>query len=301
MPDDSEIGIFELGMNHAGEIRELARIAKPEIGVVTNVGYAHVEFFDSIEGVARAKRELIEALPPTGVAVLNADDARVVPFREIHSGENVTYGFAEDADVRATDLNIGPEGSTFTAAGVPFKTMLPGRHSIQNILAGLAVASIFGISASELAEAVASLRPVKMRGERRTVRGTTILDDSYNSNPEAARGMIDVLLSEPGTRRIAVLGEMRELGHMSEKLHRDLGSYVGSSGVDVLVGVCGAARFVVDQAKQNGFTCRTAFFFEDPDSAGDFLRKFVRPGDVVLFKGSRGAHVEKALAKMELS
>ncbi len=300
LPDEVEIAVIELGMNHAGEIRDLARMAEPEVGVITNVGYAHVETFDSIEGVALAKRELIEELPESGTAVLNADDARVLAFRKIHSGRSLTYGFSEQADVRAVQTEAGPNETEFTVHGVRFRSALTGRHSLLNILAGLAAAKVFGISFDELVPAVANLRATRMRGERSVRNGITILNDSYNSNPEAARSMIDVLRAEPAQRRIAVLGEMLELGHMAEVLHRNLGNYVADAGVDVLVGVCGVSRLMVEQAKRAGLDNHTAFFFEDAETAGDFLRDFVRPGDALLFKASRGIHVEKAIARMEL-
>ena len=299
IPDDAEVGVIELGMNHAGEIRELAGIALPEIGVVTNVGFAHIETFASIEEIAAAKRELIEALPSTGVAVLNADDERVAAFRAAHVGRTVSYGFSADADVRATDVEMNAEGAAFTAGGVRFRTVLTGGHSISNILAGLAVASVFDINFEDLVEAVAGLAPGEMRGERTQWRGVTVLNDSYNSNPEAARSMIDVLREEPAKRRIAVLGEMLELGGMSEALHREIGHYVAIAGVDVLVGVRGVSQSMVEEAQKAGLQHHAAFFFQEPESAGDFLRNFVRPGDAILFKGSRGTHIERALARME--
>ena len=299
MPGDSEVGVIEMGMNHAGEIRELSTIAEPQIGVITNVGYAHVEAFESIEEIAMAKRELIESLPAEGIAVLNADDPRVLTFRNYHGGRSVTYGFSEGADIRAVQYESGPGGMAFTVHGVRFNAVLTGRHSVSNILAGLAVANVSGIRFENLIPIVGALRPTNMRGERLSVSGVTVLNDSYNSNPEAARSMLDVLREERAARRIAVLGEMRELGHMAEELHRDLGAYAVQAGIDVLIGVCGASRFMVEQAMISGHDSRTALFFEDPQSAGTFLRGFVRSGDVVLFKGSRGTHVEEALAKMK--
>ena len=295
IPDDAEIAVVEMGMNHAGEIRQLAALAEPGYGVVTNVGYAHVESFDSIEGVAAAKRELIESLPSTGIAILNADDERVAKFGEVHSGRTITYGFSEQADVRATDV----EAQAFTVNGVRFRTSLSGRHSISNILAGIAVATLFDLAPADLVDSIARLAPGKMRGERSEWRGVTILNDAYNSNPEAARRMIDVLAAERATRKIAVLGEMLELGAMSETLHRELGSYAARSGVNALVGIRGMSELLVDEARKSGMPDRNVFFFEDPDSAGTFLRRFVRAGDAILFKGSRGTQVERALAKME--
>ncbi len=299
IPDTAELGVLEMGMNHAGEIRHLAEIAKPRIGVVTNVGYAHADAFDSIDGIAAAKRELIEALPENGTAVLNADDLRVTAFRDVHAGTTITYGFSPHADVRATDVALTSEGAAFAVDGTRFQTSLTGRHAISNILAGLAVARVFGIKLGDLTAEVSNLSPGKMRGERTRSRGITVLNDSYNSNPEAARSMIDVLREEPAERRIAVLGEMLELGRLAEGLHRELGMYVARAGIDVLVGVRGASWSMVDEAKKAGLSDRAAFFFQEPEAAGEFLRSFVRPGDAVLFKGSRGTHVERALATME--
>ena len=297
LPDDSQMAVLEMGMNHAGEIRHLVSIAEPQHGVITNVGYAHVENFASIEGVAAAKRELIEGI--TGTAILNADDPRVAAFAASHKGHKVTYGFAPSADVRAEDAKIAADHAAFTVQGVRFETSLSGRHSVSNILAGIAVAGIVGIEPHELVSAVSALTPGKMRGERKVWRGATVLNDSYNSNPEAARNMLDVLRSEPAQRRIAVLGEMRELGQMSEQLHRQLGEYAAQSGIDVVIGIHGAARFLVESALKAGTTAHTALFFDQPEPAGDFLKDFVKSGDAILFKGSRGTQVETALARME--
>lgn len=291
LPEDSDVAVLEMGMNHAGEIRDLTRIAEPNYGVVTNVGYAHVENFASIEGVAAAKRELIEGLAPGGVAVLNADDPLVAAFAKSHNGRSVSYGFGASADVRAD--------GDFNVQGVHFETALAGRHSRLNILAGIAVAGLFGIEPRELVNAVAALTPGKMRGERKIWNGATVLNDSYNSNPEAALNMLAVLRSEPASRRIAVLGEMRELGQMSEQLHRQVGERAAQTGIDVVVGIHGAARFLVESAIQAGVKPQAGFFFEQPELAGEFLKEFVKPGDAILFKGSRGTQVETALAKME--
>jgi UDP-N-acetylmuramoyl-tripeptide--D-alanyl-D-alanine ligase len=288
-----------MGMNHAGEIRKLCEIAQPEVGVVTNVGFAHIEFFESIEGIAAAKRELIEALGPRDVAVLNADDERVAEFTRSHKGRSILYGCSASAEVRAENPQLHPDGSCFTVDSIRFQTRLTGRHSISNILAGLAVARVFEIPFAELTDTIAALEPGNMRGERHVWNGATILDDSYNSNPEAARSMIDVLSGWPAQRRIAVLGEMLELGRKAEELHRELGAYAAQSGVDVLIGVRGASKSLVEAGRQNGLADGAALFFDEPEEAGEFLRTLVRNGDAVLFKGSRGSHVERALAAME--
>lgn len=296
MPDEAELGVLELGMNHAGEIRELSRMAQPEVGVVTNVGYAHIEAFDSIDGIALAKRELIESLPPTGTAILNADDPRVLSFAQVHPGPVITYGLGRDAMIRAERTRQQPEKVEFDAAGVHFCSKLTGVHGILNILAGLATASVWGIRLAELAEVVSAIEPGRMRGERRVWNGITIFDDCYNSNPEAVRSMIDVLKDEPARRHIAVLGEMLELGHWAGVLHREVGEYVAKAGIQLLVGIRGAGGLMIDAAKSGGMSPNAAYFFDEPEEAGNFLRGYAQPGDAILFKGSRGTHVERALA-----
>lgn len=295
LPDGCQVAVLELAMNHAGEIAELAAIARPQIGVVTMVGHAHVEFFDSIEEVARAKRELIESLPPDGTAVLNADDPRVADFRKVHPGPAVTFGFSESADVRAAAFERTPEGSRFQLVGDGwFHTRLEGRHGVRNLLAALAVARLFGLRPEELAEAVASLEPPAMRGRRLLWRGITILDDSYNANPEAVCAMLETLRETPGRRRIAVLGEMLELGRHSEALHRWVGRQAAEAA-DIVIGVRGDARFLVEAAVEAGLAREAAFFFEEPEQAGERLRRLAREGDVVLVKASRGTRIERAL------
>jgi UDP-N-acetylmuramoyl-tripeptide--D-alanyl-D-alanine ligase len=297
LPDECRVGVLEMGMNHAGEIRELAAIARPEVGVVTNVGYAHVEFFDSIDGVAAAKRELIEGLGPEGVAVLNADDARVLQFREIHPGCSVTFGFSPCADVRAEAVELSDHGARFRTLGVDFETGLTGRHAVSNLVAAIAVAQVFGIAPEHLKEPVRTFTIGKMRGERLEHRGIVVWNDCYNSNPEAAQAMIDVLGKTPARRRIAVLGEMLELGHAAEELHRELGRYAAEHGVDALIGVHGTARSMVDEAIAAGLPEGAVRFFDNPADAGELVREWAGPGDAVLFKGSRGVRVEKALEK----
>jgi UDP-N-acetylmuramoyl-tripeptide--D-alanyl-D-alanine ligase len=292
LPDGCRAVVLEMGMNHAGEIRQLAAMAKPQIGVVTNVGYAHVEFFDSIEGVAAAKRELIEALPSDGVAVLNADDPRVARFGDAHPGRTVTFGFAPSADIRAEDMQATPNGARFRALGVDFETGLTGRHAVSNLLAAIAVAREFGIAPERLREPVRTFAVGKMRGERLEHNGITIWNDCYNSNPEAVESMIGVLKQTPAARRIAVLGEMLELGDASDALHRQVGRYAADHGIDLVIGVHGTARALVDAAGGD------ARFFEDPAAAGDFVRSLARPGDAILFKGSRGIRMEQALERV---
>lgn len=295
MDEGAEVAVIEMGMNHAGEIRALAAIARPNTGVVTNVGWAHIESFASIEDIAAAKRELVEALGPDGVAVLNADDERVAAFAKVHPGRTVLFGQSPHAAVRAEDVEYSREGVRFRVGEVRFTSPMTGRHGVSNLLAGIAVAGLYGIAPDRLAARAAALEPGKMRGERIVHRGILVYNDCYNSNPDAARAMLAVLRDTPARRRIAVLGEMLELGHWAEPLHRDVGSYAAVCGIDVLVGIRGAACHMLDAAKRAGLRADAAFFFEDAAQAGQWVRSIAQPGDAVLFKGSRGVHVELAL------
>jgi UDP-N-acetylmuramoyl-tripeptide--D-alanyl-D-alanine ligase len=297
LPDNCKVAVLEMGMNHAGEIRELAKIARPQVGVVTNVGYAHIEFFESIDGIAAAKRELIEALPPDGAAILNADDPQVARFAGAHPGRSLSFGFSEGAGVRAELLETNGTGIRFRALGVDFETGMTGRHAVLNLLAAIATAQIFGIAPERLREPVRTFSAGKMRGERLDHNGITVWNDCYNSNPEAARSMLDVLEQTAARRRIAVLGEMLELGNSTAELHRQLGRYAAERGIDLLVGVRGAAKEMVEAAVGAGLPANAVWFFESPEEAGDFARAEARPGDAVLFKGSRGVRVERALER----
>jgi UDP-N-acetylmuramoyl-tripeptide--D-alanyl-D-alanine ligase len=296
LPDGVRTAVLEMGMNHAGEIRALARIARPEIGVVTNVGHAHIEAFDSIDAVARAKRELIEELPADGVAVLNADDPRVARFAEVHPGRSVTFGLSDGARVRAECVAENGNGTRFLVNGVEFETPLRGRHAVLNFTAAIAVAGVFGIPPERLRDAVREFGPGRMRGERIEREGMVIWNDCYNSNPDAARSMLDVLGNTPARRRIAVLGEMLELGWAAEALHREVGRYAAGRA-DIVIGVRGEARRIVEGALAAGLDAARAFYFDDPADAGKFAREIAASGDALLFKGSRGVRVERALER----
>ena len=295
LPDECRAAVLEMGMNHAGELRELAAIARPDIAVVTNAGSAHVEFFDSMEGVAMAKRELVESLAREGIAVLNADDARVAAFAAVHGGRTITFGVCEGAEVRARDVRESAAATCFRVDGVEFELQLPGRHNLSNMLAALAVARALEIPWDALGGAVRSFAAASMRGERIERDGVVVWNDCYNSNPEAARAMIDVLAATPARRRIAVLGEMLELGAAGPALHRGLGRHLAGRGIDVAIGVRGAAADILEGAVEAGLERAAAVIFEAPEAAGEYARKLARPGDALLFKGSRGVRVERAL------
>lgn len=293
--DDAEAAVLEMGMNHAGEIARLCEIGQPDVGVVTNVGMAHIENFEGIEGIAAAKAELIHGLGPAGVAVLNADDPRVAAMRR--EGKVESFGLSEAAKTRAVKVSYSSSGAEFEINGQRFHAKVPGRIGVLNITAAVAVARMWGIPLRQMAEAAEQIVMPKMRQERLEYHGMVIWNDCYNSNPDAVKAMLDVLRDTAKGRRIAVLGEMLELGHWAEPLHREVGDYAVQSGVSVLLGIRGAARFSIESAMKAGLSSRAAYFFESPEEAGDWLKREALPGDSILFKGSRGTKVELALER----
>ena len=296
---EHEVAVIEMGMSHAGEIAGLARIAQPEMGVVTNVAPVHLEFFDSIAGIARAKYELIESLPPSGSAILNTDDEYVAQFGRDFKGKVVLYGIGKAADVRAENIEShGIEGSRFDIVidGLRERAVLPlvGHHNIHNALAAAAVGIERGIRLSDAVNALATLVPADKRGQVVQVGKVKVVNDCYNSNPKALAAMVDALAEMPAKRRIVVAGEMLELGPSGSELHRRAGQHMAEKKIDVLVGVRGLAQAMVEGAKAAG---TRAEFLASPEAAGDWLARETRDGDVVLLKASRGVKLEKALEK----
>jgi len=294
---EHEAAVLELGMSHAGEIALLARLAQPEIGVVTNVAPVHLGFFNSVAEIARAKQELVAGLPPSGTAVLNADDEYVSQFGRDFRGKVVTFALARPADVRAERLeDRGTAGSTFdlVAGGRREPVALPllGRHNVYNALAAVAVALESGVAPGEAAAALGTLAPSDKRGEVLELAGATVINDCYNSNPRALDAMVDVLAGLPATRRIVVAGEMLELGPSGEELHRRCGARLREKGIDLLVGVRGLAQVMVEAARAAGVE---ALYLASAEEAGEWLAREVRPGDSVLLKASRGVKLEAAL------
>jgi len=298
---EHEVAVIEMGMSHAGEIRALAKIAQPEIGVVTNVAPVHLEFFDSIAGIARAKYELIESLPSTGTAVLNADDEYVSQFGRDFKGKVITYGIRAGAgvhvDVRAEDIrSAGAEGSQFVVAAVGERELarlpLVGEHNILNALAAVGVGMARGLTLPDCVAALATLAPPDKRGQVLHLGNITVINDCYNSNPKALDAMVDALATMRAGRRIVVAGEMLELGPSAAEMHRAAGVHVAEKKIDLLVGVRGLAQAMVDGAREAG---AQAEFVDTPEDAGEWLAHEARDGDIVLLKASRGVKLEKAL------
>jgi len=302
---EHDLAVIEMGMSHAGEIRALAKIAQPEIGVVTNVAPVHLEFFDSLAGIARAKYELVESLPSSGTAVLNADDEYVSQFGRDFKGRVIKYGTGANADVRAENMQSrGADGSEFeiVVGDIREHARLPlvGDHNVLNALAAVSVSIACNMKVPKAVAALSTLKPADKRGQVVQVGNITVINDCYNSNPKALHGMVDALAAMRAQRRILVAGEMLELGPAGEEMHRGAGKHAAEKKIDMVLGVRGLAQAMVDGAKQAG--CH-ADFVATPEQAGEWLARETRDGDVVLLKASRGVKLEKALetwkAKLE--
>ncbi len=298
---EHEAAVVEMGMNHAGEITALGKIAEPDWGVVSNVAAVHTEFFaDGIEGVARAKYELVQSLPEGGLAVLNGDDERVAAFARGMGEPAVLYGTQPQVAVRAVEIeDAGLDGTRFVVmVGEERQSMhlrLMGRHNVLNALAAVAVGVKSGIALQACCGALEQMRATAKRGDVTEWRGAKLINDCYNSNPKALESMIASLGGVEAKRRILVAGEMLELGPEGAKLHAQCGEAAADAGMDVVIGVRGLAAKLVEAAQAKG---TTAEFVESPELAGAWLHDNLREGDVVLLKASRGVRLERALESL---
>jgi UDP-N-acetylmuramoyl-tripeptide--D-alanyl-D-alanine ligase len=299
---EHEVAVIEMGMNHAGEIAALARIAEPDWAVVSNVAPVHIEFFpDGLEGIARAKYELVQALPEEGIAILNADDAYVRDFGRGMGERSVLYGTQDAAVVRAENVEEqGIEGVQFNVVAygetAPVHLKLLGRHNVLNALAAIAAGLKSEIPLNVCAAAIGELLPADKRGEILKWQGATLINDSYNSNPRALDAMVDALISMPGKRHIVIAGEMLELGPGALAMHEACGARMAERDISIIVGVRGVAKGLVQGAQGAG---GNAIFLETPAEAGEWMRSNLGEGDVVLLKASRGVRLEKALESLK--
>ncbi|MBI1956132.1 MAG: UDP-N-acetylmuramoyl-tripeptide--D-alanyl-D-alanine ligase [Acidobacteria bacterium] len=326
---ETEVGVLELAMSGPGEIRLLANLAAPDLGVVTNVAPVHLEFFPDVEAIAQAKSELIEALGEQTWAVLNADDPRVAAFGARMPGRVLYFGITHPAHFWARGLLPNSAGGfIFTLPVQPYRTEplgmvwkgkrppetpaiaelsdtrfhlpLLGQHNVLNLLAALAACYAFGILPSCLTAAVDRLRPAPLRGEvLRLANGALVVNDCYNSNPEALEAALTAVASLPAQRRMAVLGGMMELGPSSDALHYRCGQRVGELGFQFLFTVGEQARPLAAGAGAAGLRPQNLIHLDSPEEAGERLRGLLQQGDVVLLKASRSVRLEKAWDRLQ--
>jgi UDP-N-acetylmuramoyl-tripeptide--D-alanyl-D-alanine ligase len=302
LDETHDVAVLEMGMSFPGELKRLAAIALPDVAIETRVAPAHLMNFSSVEEIALAKRELVEGLNgKNSLAVLNADDPRVAAMAGAAPGRVIFYGVEKPAEYRAEEIeDRGALGSSFTLVHnnrrTRMETSLPGRHVVLNALAGIAAASEWNIGVEDAQRVLPNLRTPAMRGELiRFTNGFALINDAYNSSPAALQAMSSLLAATPGfQRRILAAGEMRELGPSSGQLHREGGEFAARTGkIDFVIGVQGDALQVVEGAIAAGLPREKSKFFGTPENAAEFLAGFVRPGDLLLVKGSRSVKMER--------
>jgi UDP-N-acetylmuramoyl-tripeptide--D-alanyl-D-alanine ligase len=294
-----EAAVVEIGTNQSGEIATLAALAAPTLGVVTTVAEVHTEFLGSLEGVREEKAALVRALPVSGVAVLNADDPRVLGMAADTGARVVTFGTTPAGDVHvASAVTEDSESIGFTlehdGERAAVRLALVGRHNVINALAAAATGVALGLSLAEIAQGLAAARAVKGRCVWREANGVRILDDTYNANPVSVRAALETVTASRGRGRlVVVLGDMLELGSFADEAHREVGRLVAALGADELVGVGPRARLTVEAARVAGLSeARHVLTFEDTVA---HLLKHLAPDDVVLVKGSRGMRLERVV------
>ncbi len=288
--------VLELGTNQWGEIRALTEISRPTIGMVTHIGPAHLQTFGDLEGVLKAKGELWETLEPSAVLVLNGDDPLLARAGSILRRKVVWYGTGPAAEVRGAGIRLEPFGSSFQVNGVEARLPVPGRHNVMNALAALACAKVLGMDLSTAAQRLSSFAPLPGRLSISEREGLLLLDDTYNANPASLSAALQVLrdLPRPGGKKVVALGDMLELGGGSEDLHARAGRQIVEQGADALITVGRLAGRALAAAREAGLPAQAGYSFETPEQAGEFLAGFLRPGDALLLKGSRGIQMEKA-------
>jgi UDP-N-acetylmuramoyl-tripeptide--D-alanyl-D-alanine ligase len=296
------IGVLEMGMSAKGEIRRLASIAEPNEGVVTNVNPVHLEFFKSVDEIAEAKAELLEGLHDPKVGYLNNDDSRVRAMSRKFSGKIITYGIKSVASFKVQQVqDLGLDGTAFTVhhgrRDIQFVLPLLGQHNVANAIAAVAVGVTHEVSWDQIREALAEMKPEKMRGQVVKFReGFAVIDDSYNSNPRALSEMIRFMGKLQGyERKILVAGEMLELGPEGSEMHRNCGREAAKAGIETIIAVQGQAAEILEGAAETGMDRARLKFARDAVEAGDLLAGMVKKGDAVLIKGSRGVKLEQAL------
>ncbi len=294
---EDEIAVWEIGMNHPGEIAALAKLAAPDAAIITNVGAAHIEFMGSREAIAAEKGALAEALGPAGTLILNADDAFSEAIAKRTRAKIIQVGI-ENGSVRATEITQSGTGSEFTilegAHRCRAQLPVPGIHMVQNALLAVAAGRAFGLSLEECAKGLASTPLTKARLQIKDIGGIQFIDDSYNANPDSMKAALRTLMElDADGRRIAVLGEMGELGSESETGHREVGEAAAALQIDELIAVGTAGAAIARAAKKAGLEKSLAV--GSASEAAELLENTAAPGDLVLVKGSRTARMERVL------
>ncbi len=301
-----EGAVIEMGVDHVGQTTRLCEIARPTIGVITNIGPDHLEFFQSLEGSAQAKAELLDLLPPDGVVLLNADDAYFDYLAARARCRVISFGFSPKADVRAMDVK------TDGRAGTMFRLLLPGKvrhttvhirvqggHNVMNALAAAGVGFVLGLPGAVIAQGLTRFRPAAMRSQIVMRQGVKIINDCYNANPASMKAAVQLLAQTGGRRKIAVVGDMLELGPEAGHLHEEVGAFVAGQGIDRLIACGTLGRRLAEGARRAGMDRTHILDVPDAAAASEAVKAILTPGDVVLVKASRGMKLEQVVSALQ--
>lgn len=303
--EDHEIAVLEMGMSHAGEIKSLTQIAPPDVAVITNVKPVHLEFMKNMTNIADAKKEILAGMKPNGTAILNGDDPWVNKISSAWKGEKVFFGFSKNWDISAQNIQkTGLNGMSFELnyGGQRKKIALPSFYdsTLSNFLAAVAVAFTFSVPIEDINERSAQLKPAPKRGTVSLLeKAKTLIDDSYNSNPVALEVTLKSVAELRAKRKIAVLGDMLELGEDSVKYHVSAGKQVVESGFDLLVTVGPLSKHMADGAREKGMPKERIHTFENSQEAAKSLGGLLEHGDLILVKGSRGIKMEYIIEQLK--
>lgn len=295
---EHEAAVIEMGMSGFGEIRALTGIVRPKVGIITNIGLSHIEKLGSRQNILRAKLELLEGLQPDGLLILNSDDVMLSGVKDLLEVRTVSYGLEENADYQAYNIRSrGEKGIDFNIKldGIEYDVHVPvpGVHNVYNALAALAAGHELRIPAEKLISGIAGYCPGKMRLNIIRSGGLTIINDAYNASPQSVKAAIDVLNEIEAERRIAVLGDMLELGTWSTSAHKETGMYAAGSSTDMIITVGEAAAYIAEGAVEAGFPRSGTAVLSNNEEAVRCLKDMIREGDAVLVKGSRGMMMEE--------
>jgi len=298
MNGDEDFFIVEMGMSHQGEIKVLADIADPQIGLITNVGRAHIEFFDSVEGIAKTKGELIEALETGDMAVLNYDNRYTDILKNMAvKGVDIKYfGFDKKADYSIVEYDYKKDGMSFKISSedreVNLKTNLIGEYNLYNIASAVTAARLVNLEWSFIKKALKNITLTGLRSEIKEIDEITFINDCYNANPLSMKNAIKMLHYIEGGHKIAVLGDMLELGDIQKEAHREIGQYVVKKNIDYLITTGPLGQYIADGARESGMNTTNIFYIEDKHKISNKLKSITKPQDIILIKGSRGMKME---------
>ena len=307
MPEDTEVAVLEMGINHFGEMHNLSRIARPDICIMTNIGQCHLEFLGSREGILKAKSEMFDFMKEDGSVCINGDDDMLASIKEAKGKKPVTFGLSEQCRVYATDIKgkglfgseamIHGNGESF-AVQIP----LPGEHMVYNALAAAAAGQLLGMTPEEIRDGIAAVESVSGRSHIVKLPDKVLIDDCYNANPVSMEAAIDLLLQADG-RRVAVMGDMFELGEQEKEMHARVGKYAAEKGVECIICAGKLARCIYEGAREAAGERKDGpaaeiFYFEDRESLLEGINQILKPGDTILIKASHGMGFEKVVEQL---